>query len=67
MSDEKKEGQYEEPKSRGLGGDDLENVSGGKDSDAQACVSTYIPDMSCHDGNDPLPRWSCSNGGQATR
>jgi len=67
MSDkEKKNDEYEKPESKGMG-DDLENVSGGKDSDAQACVSSYMPDMSCHDGNDPLPRWSCSQGAQATR
>ncbi len=75
MSDEeKKKGAYEEPKSQGVEGDDLEGVSGGAGTGAPGicrdggdanvnCLSGPSPTGLCQQGASAMYHGNCTKGG----
>jgi hypothetical protein len=73
MPEEKKGGKYEEPESKEVGGDDLEDVSGGAPSICQdggdanvQCVSGPSPTGRCSTGSSAYYHAGCDAGSSAT-
>jgi len=62
--EEKKGGEYDKPESKEMGGEELEDVSGGAGTGAESiCKDGSTANMQCLSG--PSPTGQCSNGGNA--